>query len=139
MRETLGSSVEVTLQSANPIMKQIFEGLFEHFFSPQRVSPSVDNMMYFLKLVNMNQQWNLPAAGVQSAGVHESLVTGSPMTRHISLSSTTGAEDYDGKGCIPMSVYKHYLSVILDKADTSNVGTVAMTTLILYKPWVCVQ
>ena len=116
----------------------MFEGLFEHFFSPHRLSHSTDNCMYFLKIVNMNTQWNYESISSQvtSASVHESLVTDLPMMRHISLSSAP--EDQDGvKGCIPMSVYKYYLSIILDKADTSDVGTETMTSLILYKPWVC--
>ena len=126
--------MEVTLQNSNCIIRQMFEGLFEHFFSPHRHSHSTDNCMYFLKLINMNTQWNYQS-GITSASVHESLITTPPMTRHISLSSAP--EDQDGvKGCIPMSVYKYYLSIILDKADTSNVGTAAMTSLVLYKPWV---
>ena len=127
-------------------MRQIYEGLLEHFFSPHRHSFSADSSIYYLRLINTNHQWSLqttppgttPPDNVTSASVHESLLmaSDSPITRHISLSSTT--EDQDGsKGCIPMSVYKHYLSIILDKSDTSNVGKPSMTTLALYKPWVC--
>ena len=144
-KEIMGSSVESVLQCAHPLMRQIFEGLLEHFFSPHRHSFSADSSIYYLRLINTNHQWNhqttptetTPTDDITSASVHESLLmaSDSPITRHISLSTS---EDHEGgKGCIPMSVYKHYLSIVLDKSDTSNVGKPSMSTLALYKPWVC--
>ena len=136
VKEINGASVEMALQLSSLVLKQTFEGLFEHFFSVYRQSPNIEDSRWFLTIINKNIQWCSESLNqVKSAGVHESLVGDSPVTRHISLSSSTG-EEHDGNGCIPIAVYKHYLSIILDKADISNVGRETRTSLSLYKPWV---
>ena len=117
------------------MLRRIFEGSFAHFFSTHRTSPNLKDCQWFLELVNKNTQWNADSVSeqIKAARVSESLVGDSPP---LISGSSSPTEDHRGNGCIPISIYKHYLMIILDKADVSNFGTSSMTSLALYKPWV---
>lgn len=123
IEELTGSSVEVALQDQNTQLRRILEGLFNHYFSMHLPVHNAKDIQWFLEMVNKNAHWkvkSLPATGKVSSDAALSLST----------------EEPENLGCISMSVYHYYLTIILDKADVSNVGTTSMTTLTLYKPWV---
>ena len=130
VQELVGSSVDVALQHHNTQLRHILEGLFSHYFSIHRPTPNAQDCQCFLELVNKNTHWNVDYLFVQVRvlRVSETLETESPRPQ---VSSPD--EEHESRGCIPMSVYKYYLTLLLDKADVSNIG---MTSLALYKPWV---
>lgn len=123
IQELTGASVEVALQDQNTQLRRILEGLFNHYFSVHLPVHAAQDIQWFFEIVNKNTHWKietLPPAGNASGDGALSLST----------------EEPENLGCISMSVYHYYLTLILDKADISNVGTTSMTTLTLYKPWV---
>ena len=117
-QELIGSSIDVALQHHNIQFQRILEGLVSHFFSTHLLVYNAKDIQSFLELANKNIQWNVEQAQTVD-------------------NKTFCVDEYDHEGCISMSVFKYYLTKILDKADISSVGTTAMTTLTLYKPWVC--
>ena len=133
VQELVGSSIDVALQHHNTQLRRILEGLFSHYFSIHRPTPNALDCQWFLELVNKNSHWNVDYLldQIRALRVSETLETESPRPQ---VSSPD--EEHESHGCIPMSVYKYYLTLLLDKADVSNVGTPTMTSLALYKPWV---
>ena len=74
-------------------------------------------------------QWNAKDLDILAARTSEIFKDKSPVLRR----SAPSPQGEDGHGCIPMSLYKYYLTIILDKTD---VNTQSFTSLNLYKPWV---
>ena len=130
VQELFGSSIDVALQHHNTQLRRILEGLFSHYFSIHRPTPNAQDCQWFLELVNKNRHWNIDYLLDQIRALHMS-ETKSPRPQ---VSSPD--EEHESHGCISMSVYKYYLTLLLDKADDSNVGTPTMTSLVFYKPWV---
>lgn len=127
IQELIGSSVDVALQHHNTQLQRILEGLMAHFFSTHLPAYNVQDIQWFLEMANKNVQWNVEHMSHQL------------VENVIESKSSSPVDEYDSKGCISMSLFKHYLTIILDKADISNVGTTSMTTLTLYKPWVRIE
>lgn len=124
VHELVGSSLEVALSYHNSQLRRILESLFNHYFSTHLPIHNAKDIQWFLETANKNTHWNMDAIIQQ---VKENDISAPPLS-----------EEHESQGCIPMSVYHYYLTLMLGKADISNVGTVAMTTLTLYKPWVSI-
>lgn len=123
VQELVGSSIEVALSHHNNQLRRIFEGLFNHYFSTHLPVHNSKDIEWFFTTINKNTHWNMDTIIQQSKGVEPT----------VSL-----ADNYEEQGCIPLSVYHYYLTLVLNKVDvsTNGNGSTTVTSLTLYKPWV---
>lgn len=127
MQVVTGLSAEDTILQPSSHVRHLYEGLFSHFFSTHRVNHSIKDCQWFLELVNKNVHWMMET---KSQG------TRSPDYQFSDERATATTSIPESSGCVPMSVYKLYLTRILGKAEVGTTRTNTFTSLTLYKPLV---
>ena len=127
MQIVTGLSAEHAILQSGLHVRQLYQGLFSHFFSTHRAVYSSKDCQWFLQLANKNVQWIV----MNKKG------TKANFDGHFTDQKVaTSVMDPENRGCVPISVYKLYLTRILGKAEVGTAGINTSRSLTLYKEWV---
>ena len=128
MQIVTGLTSEHAILQSSLHVRQLYQGLFSHFFSTHRPVYSSKDCQWFLELANKNVQWVV----MNKKGQTKASLDGH-FTDQIVAPSVI---DPENRGCVPISVYKLYLTRILGKAEVGTAGINTSKSLTLYKEWV---